>query len=217
MTHDFPGNDALADHAAIRFVDVAREAIAERGRFNVALSGGSTPRLLYQRLRLSGIDWSRVHVYWSDDRFVPPDHPDSNEGMARRELLAFVGVADAVGMYRPGTPEEAALAYEKALAEQLDLVLLGMGADGHTASLFPGDPSVEEEQRLVAASHAPVGVRDRITFTRPLIRSARHVQVLIAGLDKRAAWDRIEAGEPVPLGRVLAETPQAEVLLSIGR
>ena len=214
---------ALADDAAARLQAAAHAAVAARGRFVVALSGGSTPRALHARLVALGPDalpWRRTHVVFGDERCVPPDDAASNYGMARDTLLAHVPVpAEQVHrMEGERPPLDAARRYEARLralagaddaAPFVDLLLLGMGADGHTASLFPGAPTLDERTRWVVPAEAPVGVtpRERLTLTLPALARARTVLVLAAGAEKRAAVARAEA-EPadapdaLPVGRV---------------
>ena len=214
--------DAVAEAAAALVAEQSAEAVARRGRFTIALSGGSTPRKLYDLLAAppwrSRIDWSKWHVFWSDDRLVAAESPDSNVGLADRGCLSKVPVPAEQIHATPvdaGSPDEVARAYEADIraafdAEpgtwpRFDLILLGLGSDGHTASLFPGKPSLQETERLVVAS--PPGVLpppvDRITFTFPLLNAGRTVAFLAAGADKREPLDRILAGDQdLPAGRV---------------
>ncbi len=187
---------------------LSADSIAARGRFTVALSGGSTPAALYRLLAspplADDIDWSRWHVFWGDERCVPPDHPDSNYGMARRTLLDHVPIptVQVHRMVGEDPPQQAAEAYAAALADalapdgRLDLALLGIGDDGHTASLFPGTAALDERERLVAASWAPQLDAYRITLTLPALNRARQVAVLATGADKADAVRR--ALEPRP-------------------
>ncbi|HEY7123450.1 MAG TPA: 6-phosphogluconolactonase [Ktedonobacterales bacterium] len=194
--------DTLAHMAARRFYEAAERAIAdpERGRFLVALSGGNTPRVFHQQLVKHYHDlipWERVQFFWSDERCVPPDHPDSNYRMAVETLLSQIKVP-AENIHRmPGeyTDYDAAAAnYEVEMRQvfglppdvllRFDLILLGMGNDGHTASLFPETPALHEKQKLVAANFVPKLNAHRLTFTYPLINAARQVMFLVAGQDK---------------------------------
>lgn len=196
--------------------ECARRAVAARGRFAVALSGGSTPRALFQRLaeppRRDEIPWARVEVFWADERCVPPDHPDSNYGMARAALLDPIGVP-AERVHRvPGEapdPAAAAAACEAEIARALggtpggpppvlDLVLLGMGADGHTASLFPGTAALAERRRWVMANFVPRLAAHRITLTYPILNRAAHVLFLVAGADKAEVLREALEGPPEP-------------------
>src|SRR4051812_4072163 len=181
----------LSTAAAELFVDVGSRAIAQTGRFVVALSGGSTPRGMNQELAAnfsSRLDWQKVFFFWSDERHVPPDHPDSNFKMANETLLSKLPVP-ADHIFR--TPAElqdagqAAAAYEAALQSffclpagsfpRFDLILLGMGPDGHTASLFPGTTALAEIQHLVVANWVEKFSTFRITFTYPVLNSAATV------------------------------------------
>ena len=183
-------------------------SIAARGRFTVALGGGSTPAALYRLLAspplADDIDWSRWHVFWGDERCVPADHPDSNHGMARRTLLDHVPIppSQVHRMVGEDPPQQAADAYALALADalapdgRLDLALLGIGDDGHTASLFPGTAALEERERLVVANWVPHLDAYRITLTLPALNRARHVAVLATGADKADAVRRALAPRP---------------------
>jgi 6-phosphogluconolactonase len=209
-----PDADALASVAAQRFTALASSAIAERGRFIVALSGGSTPRpayaLLAQEPLVSRVDWARVHVFWGDERCVPPEHPDSNYRMASRALLDHVAIPPDSVHRIPGElpPEEAAAVYQAELERVLgaggrfDLVLLGMGADGHTASLFPGTAAVEERGRAVVAVYVEKLTAWRVTLTLPVIQAARRVVFLVSGAGKAPVLARVHAGEALPAGLV---------------
>jgi 6-phosphogluconolactonase len=210
---------ALARAAAEEFARLAGEAVRERGAFSVALAGGSTPRRLYALLADEGapfrglVPWQRTRVFFGDERHVPPDHPDSNFRMAREALLSRVPVA---GVHRiPGEladPGAAAAAYEADLRDafglregdpppRLDLLLLGLGADGHTASLFPGNPALGEQRRWVVAPWVDRLAVHRVTLTLPVLRRARAVVFLVAGAEKAPA-----------LARVLAPAPDAPIL-----
>jgi len=205
---------SLARAAAERFVTLTQEAIAARGRFDVALAGGGTPRTTYKLLATpelaSQVDWSRVHVFWGDERSVPPTDPDSNARMARETLLDRVGIPEA-SIHRirgEWPPEAAAQDYEREILEILgkqprfDLILLGMGTDGHTASLFPGSAAICENERLVVAAYVKALKAWRITITLPLINAARHVLILVSGTTKAEALARIRSGQPLPAALV---------------
>jgi 6-phosphogluconolactonase len=193
---------ALAEAAARAVVDAARTAVARRGRFFLALSGGATPRASYERLAQAplrdALAWDRTWVFFGDERGVPPDHPDSNYRMAREALLARVPIP-AAQVFRirgeAGDPEAAASEYARALADAFgaprgtlpvfDLVLLGLGIDGHTASLFPGSPALKETFRTVAAVHAgAASIPQRFTLTFPVLNAAARVAFLVAGPEK---------------------------------
>lgn len=198
----FADPDALAAAAARRWQSIAADAIARRGRFDVALAGGSTPRTLYRLLAnpewRASIDWGLVHFWFGDERCVPPDHGDSNYRMAREALFDAIDTPPAQIHRIEGerAPEEAARCYEDALRAhlppdgaappQLDLVLLGLGADGHIASLFPGTGLLDETRRWVGANRVDRLDAWRISLTLPLLNAARHVLLLVSGEAKAA-------------------------------
>jgi 6-phosphogluconolactonase len=199
-----PDAQALAEAAARMVAEHARDAIDARGRFSIALSGGSTPKLLHQRLAASPlrdqIDWARVHVFFGDERCVPPDDDQSNYRMARETLLDRVPIpADNVHrMQGELAPEEAAARYEQVLREffgadppSIDLVLLGMGDNGHTASLFPGLQAVHEQTRWVMAEYVAEVEMWRITLTPAVLNMARCAVFLVSGEAKAAMLRRV--------------------------
>jgi 6-phosphogluconolactonase len=214
---------AVAAAAADRFVAGARAAIAERGVFRVALSGGSTPKQVYRLLtaapRVAAVDWSRVEFFWGDERAVPPDHEESNFGVAYGMLISQLpGVRpDAVHRMPAEAPdiEGAALAYEAELrlafgarGDQppvFDLIWLGMGADGHTASLFPDSAALDEQRRWVVANWAPGPEAWRMTLTYPVLNAGRRVVFVVIGADKAEAFAGVQAGRSeYPAQRVAA-------------
>ena len=181
--------------------EVAR-AIAERGVCTVALAGGRTPEPIYRELATgSGIDWKRVHVFFGDERAVPPDHADSNYAMVSSALLSRVpipaGQVHRMEAERPDL-EAAAREYARALPEQLDILVLGMGPDGHTASLFPGSAAVDERQRLVVPVIGAKPPPQRLTITPPVIEAARRVTVIATGGDKAVMVARAIEGPLAP-------------------
>lgn len=210
----FPDVDRLAQEAADRFAALAAAAVAERDRFAVALAGGSTPEpvyaLLAQQPLARELDWSRVEVFWGDERCVPPDHSDSNYRMARQSLLRHVPIPGGKVHRIKGKldPAEAAAAYRLELQEvmggggRFDLVLLGLGADGHTASLFPGTGAVDERERSVVPVYVEKLDSWRVTLTLPVINAAREVMFLVVGESKAAALASVRAGQPLPAGMV---------------
>ena len=203
--HVFPSSAALAEAAAGAVRRWAAEAVADHGRFAIALAGGRTPKVLYLTLAGAGpaaLPYDRLEVFWSDERAVPPDHPHSNYRMAWESWLSRVPI-DPGRVYRihgEDDPEAAAARYEEKLRTvlgnppRLDLILLGIGRDGHTASLFPNAPALRSE-RLVAATRAPAPPRWRVTFTPRLIRTANLVMVLATGQEKARA---VRAALPDP-------------------
>jgi len=213
-TRVFEDAEALARHAAQWLCQLA---LRSGGKFAISLSGGSTPRRLYELLAEAPLPWNRVHWFWGDERFVPPDHPDSNYRMAREALLSRAPVPGANIHAIPTeriSPKEAASAYEATLkrfygAETLlpqrplfDVMLLGIGDDGHTASLFPGHAALEEERRWVVAVHG-VKAQARITLTYPALQSSRETAFLVAGAAKKDALRRARAADrAIPAGRL---------------
>jgi 6-phosphogluconolactonase len=215
---------ALAHHVA-EWMTTA--ALASKGPFRVSLSGGSTPKTLYGLLASDEFrgrfPWPRVFWYWGDERFVPYDHPESNYRMTREAMLSKAPVPP--GNVHPvpadGTPDDAAQRYERMLQEAygatafdparplFDVTLLGLGPDGHTASLLPGEPVLEERKRwVVAVSHGRPEIR--ITMTYPAIESSRRVAFLVAGKEKAPILRTIRAGNSqVPAARV---RPQGELI-----
>ena len=201
--HISPNPPALAEEAARRFAALAGAAIEARGRFVVALSGGSTPKVLLGLLARppyrDTLAWDRIHIAWGDERCVPPDDAQSNYRMAREALLAHVPIPAANIHRMPAENpdhEAAANAYAATLralfglAEgelpRFDLIHLGLGTEGHTASLFPGSPALHERERLVAAPWVEKLNAHRITLTPLTLNAAREVQFLVAGAEKAA-------------------------------
>jgi 6-phosphogluconolactonase len=205
--HIYPTADEVLHQLAQYFVGQARQAIAARGRFSVALSGGSSPKKLYEMLSSptyrSQVEWPKVYFFFGDERNVPPTHPDSNYGMAKAALLAPLGIADAQ-VFAVDTsldPAEAARAYTRTIeaffapaAARFDLVLLGLGDNSHTASLFPHTPVLHDSS--IGAREVFVAEKQayRITLTAPLINQARTVAFLVYSADKAAAVLRVLTG-----------------------
>lgn len=181
-----------------------QEAISQRGQCTIALAGGNTPRPLYESIATQNLPWDKIHVFWGDERYVAPDHPDSNQRMARQAWLDQVPIPPTNIHPMPteaGDPEADASSHDAHLREffqvspedfpSFDLILLGMGGDAHTASLFPHTDALQISDRLVT-----VGNKDgqpRLTFTVPLINQARCVIFLVAGADKQTALDLVFA------------------------
>jgi 6-phosphogluconolactonase len=217
MIETYPTPELLADAVAQHIVTSAAEAISSRGRFTLALAGGSTPRAAYSRLaslesrvashesRGATIDWRRVHILWGDERCVPPDDLRSNYRMAKEALLDRVPIpVDQIHRIRgEDDPEKAAVEYERDLrallgSEGLDLVLLGLGEDGHTASLFPGQSAVHETERWVVAVPAPDGAMWRITLTPAVLNSASNVTFVVSGPGKALRLKQVLEGPYTP-------------------
>jgi len=215
-----PDAEALARTSAEMFTAQARASLQERGRFAVALSGGSTPRQLYARLATpeisSQIDWGNVHLFWGDERCVPPSHPDSNFLMVRESLHVPVPEQNIHRIPGELPPEEAAMRYEQELraffgdTPRFDLILLGLGEDGHTASLFPASAALYEQTRwAVAVSHEvpPPPLIPRVTLTLPAINHAREVIFLVAGREKAGRVAQV-LGEAPASGELPASAVQ---------
>jgi 6-phosphogluconolactonase len=195
----------------LRVVDDVPRAFAalvvEKAPASLALSGGSTARAGYELLAVADVEWSEVDVFFGDERWVPVDDPESNEGMARHAFVDQVHPRAVYSMRRAGdTIGEAADAYDRLLREYgpLDLVHLGLGPDGHTASLFPGSPALDESERLVVATGDDLHPHPRLTLTFPAIAQSRLAVFTVAGEGKRDALDRVKAGDAVPAARVSA-------------
>jgi len=206
-----PDPQALAEAAARHVVERAQTAIRERGRFSIALSGGSTPRDLHLRLArpplVDQIDWARVHVFFGDERCVPPDDERSNFRMANETLLSRVPIPPEQIHRMRGElpPEEAAADYERQLhalfgdePPRLDLILLGMGDNGHTASLFPGLSAVREQQRWVVAEYVAEVSMWRVTLTPVVLNLAREDVFLVAGAAKAQMLRQVLEGPYAP-------------------
>jgi 6-phosphogluconolactonase len=201
-----PDKDALIARSLEIILTKLEDAIAQREIATIALAGGSTPKPLYEKLAKQDLPWEKIHIFWGDERYVPADHPDSNEGMARRAWLDKVPLPAANIHPMPTSAADPAAAAAQHEAElqaffnlstgafpALDIILLGIGDDGHTASLFPHTDSLQVRDRLIT-----VGNKDgqpRITFTAPLINHAHSVLFLVAGASKRPALNHIFAPE----------------------
>lgn len=195
--------EELSRAASQEFVKLANEAMRAKGSFTVALSGGSTPKEMHQKLAgefASAVPWNKIFFFLGDERYVPPDHSDSNYRMAWETLLSKVPVPPE-NIFRVHTEDPdaraAAVAYEQTLSAafglqdrdlpRFDLILLGMGPDGHTASLFPGTAALREHSRLVVANWVPKFNTWRITFTLPVLNNATNILFLVDGKDKASA------------------------------
>lgn len=214
----FPGPAGLVESAANLFVDLTNQAVAARGRFAAALSGGSSPRDLYARLAspdfAARIPWQSVHLFWGDERCVPPGHADSNYRMAAESLLNHVPIP-AGNIHRIKgelPPSKAAAQYETELRAffgdepVFDLVFLGLGDDGHTASLFPGSPALAESVRwAVDVEHTtpPLPLVSRVTLTFGVLNAARRVVFLVSGAGKASRLEEIWRGAAgLPAARI---------------
>ena len=193
-----PGTEHIVDDVPQAFARL----VADTAPRSIALSGGGTAEACYARLRNEPMDWGLVEVFFGDERNVPVDHEASNEGMARRVLLDHVGPRAIHSMYELGAQRYDALV--KA-APPISIVHLGLGPDGHTASLFPGSASLDERAHFVIDTGDDLHPHPRITFTFPAIERAELAVVTVAGEEKRDAIARIRAGEDLPGARIRAQ------------
>ncbi len=209
----YPDSDTLSHEAARYAVRVASKSITTHGRFTLALAGGSTPKKLYGLLASEPyrdqIDWALTEIFWSDERCVPPDSEDSNYYLAHEVLLSKVPIPASQIHRMPADAEkhdEASLAYIQEIQRvfgtngipSFDLIQLGMGPEGHTASLFPHQPSLHEQTRLVIPVTVPKPPPPRLTFTPPLLNAAIHILFLVTGQDKADALQAVLEGEYNP-------------------
>ena len=211
----------FAEGAARHVLDAGRAAISERGIFRLGLAGGNTPRAIHAAMARLGGDfpWEKTQITFGDERCVPPDHADSNYAMAKSSLLDAAGIP-AGNVFRIRgeiDPEAAASEYERQLAAVAarfgearyshDLLLLGLGPDGHTASLFPGQPSLDEATRNVIPAIGPKPPPQRITMTFPLINAARSIAFLVNEAAKTQVIREVQAGDPrYPASRIASAT-----------
>jgi 6-phosphogluconolactonase len=205
-----PDPDALADAAADRFIELAKAGITARGSAAVALAGGSTPRAMNARLaaspRREQLDWTKIRFFFGDERCVPPDHPDSNYRMTRETLFGplAIGESQIERMHGEDEPHAAAAAYGAALEAALgaapvfDLVYLGMGPDGHTASLFPGTLGTLDLDALAVANFVPKFNSYRVTLTPRVLNAARHIAITVAGAEKAESLAAVLNGPREP-------------------
>ena len=207
---------ALAQEAAKRVIAIAEEAVARCGRFTVALAGGSTPKRLYSLLAAepycTRLPWRGTHLFWGDERAVPPEHQDSNFGMAKVTLLNRVPIlADQIHRMQAERKDLDAAAgeYEAEIARTFaarppgeppafDLILLGLGTDGHTASLFPYSDALQETERWVVPNYIPKLKVNRLTLTAPILNRAARILFLVSGADKAAVLQAVLDGPPDP-------------------
>jgi 6-phosphogluconolactonase len=212
--YTYHSQEEMISSIACQIISIGLAAIEDRGRFSIALSGGNTPKPLYEILagpKAESLDWTRVHFFWGDERCVPPNHPDSNFNQANQVLLRPRSILDE-NIHRIKAelkPNEAARQYQEEITScfqgiipRFDLILLGMGSDGHTASLFPGTDLVKgnptDQNRLVAANWVPKLDAFRITFTHLLINAAHNVFFLVGGKDKAKILKSVLEGPSNP-------------------
>ncbi|UCH06067.1 MAG: 6-phosphogluconolactonase [Deltaproteobacteria bacterium] len=202
----FDNNEGVADFAVTKWIEISSEAIVDKGYFSAALSGGKTPVAFYKRLAVSKdiLSWDRTRLFFADERFVPPSHDESNYGLIEKHLLRQVSILDE-NVHRIQTEgitlEQSARRYEEDIRSffrieggavpQFDLIMLGIGEDGHTASLFPGKSSLHERVRLAIPVTANKFPHERITLTLPVINNARNIMFLVSGRTKAKALKEI--------------------------
>ncbi|MEJ1421197.1 MAG: 6-phosphogluconolactonase [Candidatus Sedimenticola sp. (ex Thyasira tokunagai)] len=208
-------SEAIAHAAAERISQIAQQAIAERGRFSLVLAGGGTPAAAYARLATIKADWQRWHIYFGDERCLPIDHPERNSRMAAETLLSKVPIpADQIHPIPAELgAERGAELYGKTIHSALpfDLVLLGIGEDGHTASLFP-DHGESAATAVIAVHQAPKPPADRISLSSETLSNCRQLIYLVSGGGKQSAVRRWIEGEPLPVSRIHAQE-ESEVLI----
>lgn len=205
----FSSLNDLAQKGAEVFADAASSAVREKGFFTVALSGGKTPLAMYERLAAKNVPWKDVHLFWGDERCVHPSSPESNFGSAYKNLISKVNIPSGNIHRMKGEldPAEAALDYDGEIKDffssmgaapgipTFDLVLLGLGEDGHTLSLFPSTDAINERTRLVAANHVPRLGAWRITMTLPLVNETKCAVFLVSGAEKSAVLKEVIEGD----------------------
>lgn len=200
--------DELSATVAQRIAELAAQAIAARGSFHVALAGGETPRRCYQKLRDLAIDWPHVNLYFGDERCLPAGDASRNDSMVRETLLDHVTIPPANIHMIPAELGacEAAASYALLLCKvaPLDLILLGIGEDGHTASLFPGNPAIDSAAAVVPVFDAPKPHAERVSLGMNTLNAARQKIFLVAGAGKLAALEQILLGDSLPAARVVA-------------
>ncbi len=198
---------ALADAVSQRIAELVQACVAQQGVCRIALAGGGTPQQCYEKLRGLSLPWANIHIYFGDERCLPAGDAQRNDDMAMRTLLQHVPIPAEQVHPMPVElgAEEAALRYAQELAQAgaLDIVLLGMGEDGHTASLFPNNPALESIAIAVAVDDAPKPPPQRVSLGMATLNAASHKLFLVAGSGKRAALQSIAQGEQLPAAQVL--------------
>ena len=209
--HPVPDRSALEEAALDIILDSAATSISERGRFNIVLAGGETPRGIYERVREAPTDWSAWHIYFGDERSVPPTEPELNSYMAGEAWLSHVPIPEGQIHVIPGDirADKAAGEYAQILAgvDLFDLTLLGLGEDGHTASLFPGNPLGvgPDAPDVLPVFNSPKRPPQRITLSAARLSRSRRVVFLVSGQSKRKAVAAWRAGKPIPARAIMPE------------
>jgi 6-phosphogluconolactonase len=208
--HYLAAAEHVAEYACQRITEIAEQAIKERGQFKLVLAGGTTPEKIYGLLAEAQADWLHWHIYFGDERCLPKTHPDRNSLMAERIFLSKVPIPVQQIFVMPAElpPEQAALSYQPIVAGALpfDLVLLGVGEDGHTASLFPGHRHNEDEW-VHPVFNSPKPPPERITMSARALSQARHVMMIITGKNKQDAVRNWISGESLPIAAIKPESP----------
>jgi 6-phosphogluconolactonase len=219
----YPDARAAAEACGAHILTLLEQSLAGRGAATLAVSGGSTPKPMFEFMARTPFDWSRVHVFWADERAVPPSHEQSNYRLVEEILLqpARIPPTNVHRVHGELAPEAAARRYVSDIRDyfraselpRFDVVHLGMGDDGHTASLFPADPLIQNQDDVAAAVSAPKPPRERITLLPAALLTSRHIAVLVAGENKGPALRRVFSGPYRPLqcpAQIVArDTPQA--------
>ncbi|PIW47115.1 MAG: 6-phosphogluconolactonase [Zetaproteobacteria bacterium CG12_big_fil_rev_8_21_14_0_65_54_13] len=202
----FENPEALAGYAARRVAELCSDAVAINGVCHLVLAGGSTPKRCYELLRDMDLPWASLHIWFGDERCLPVGDAERNDTMADAALLSHVPVPPEQVYRMPAElgPELAAQAYVKLLAAApvMDIVLLGMGEDGHTASLFPDNPALQDKRLAVPVYDSPKPPPERVSMGYGLLNNARHRILMVAGKGKAEALARIRAGEPLPIAAI---------------
>ena len=202
--------DQVAQAAYQKILDAAEHAIADHGTFKLVLAGGSTPEKVYRLLAQADADWSKWVIYYGDERCLPADHPDRNSLMAQQAFLKKVAIPDAQIFTIPAElgPEQAAKKYQQIVASALpfDMVLLGMGEDGHTASLFPGHQHPEEELTH-AVYNSPKPPPERVSISALALSNTQRLIFLITGANKKDAVKNWRSGQDLPIAKITPENP----------
>lgn len=218
--HVFPDDASLCADALARVLAAARDAIARHGAFDIVLAGGNTPRKLYRALRHADADWAQWHVWFGDERCLPPDDAERNSKMARDEWLEHVAIPAANRHPIPAESgaREAAMLYARELRsiDAFDMVLLGLGEDGHTASLFPDHDwgAHADSPACIAVFDAPKPPPERVSVSAQRLSNAHAVLFLVEGAGKRAAISRWKQGDPIPAASIAPEAG-VDVLLDV--
>ncbi|GAB4566660.1 MAG: 6-phosphogluconolactonase [Anaerolineales bacterium] len=204
LIQKFRDSDELSQAASAAFIELANQAIAKRGRFLVSLSGGSTPMKLYERLANEKLDWARTHFFWGDERCVPVDDPGNTYGQTKKILFDKIGMTNIHRVKSDLDPDSASADYAHTLSgfadapfdfPRFDLVLLGMGDDGHTASLFPGSPVDIDTPTIAVTAHYQDRPANRVSLTPLVFNQAREVWFLVTGASKAETLHSVIKGE----------------------